>query len=47
MSQEYAGRDPIDIAKEAERDLDTTAKKQGGPPVRGGSDSTLVRLHSN
>jgi hypothetical protein len=44
MSKEYENQDPIDIAKQAEKDLDSTAAKQGHGGARGASDSTLVSL---
>lgn len=47
MSKEYENQDPIDIAKRAEQDLNSTANKQGGPPVRGAGDSTLVSYTTN
>ena len=40
MSQEYAGRDPLDIAKEAERDLNSTRAQQGDPAYGKGDSST-------
>ena len=36
MSQEYEGQDPLVIAQQAERDLNSNALKQG----YGGSDSS-------
>jgi len=38
MSQEYAGKDPLDIAAQAEKDLNSLGAKTG---AKGGSDSTL------
>lgn len=37
MSAEYKGQDPLDIVKQAERDLNSPSAKQGR---RGGSDSS-------
>ena len=39
MSAEYEGQDPLEIAKQAERDLNSDAMKQGK-----GSSSTSGRL---
>lgn len=42
MSQEYAGQDPIKLAQQAERDLNSDSAKQG----KTGSDSGMSRgLH--
>ena len=45
MSKEYEGQDLNEIAKQAERDLNTTAAKQGHGGARGASDSTLVGFY--
>lgn len=51
MSREYEGVDPLQLAKEAERDLNSKAAKQGhdlGGTARGGhgaSDSSMFILH--
>lgn len=50
MSQEYKGQDPIDIAKQAEKDLNSAAAKDGhrvddnSRKAHGASDSTMVSL---
>lgn len=44
MSDPYENQDLNEIAKQAERDLNSTAAKQGHGGARGGSDSTLVSL---
>jgi hypothetical protein len=50
MSKEYEGQDPIAIAQQAERDLNSTAAKQGSSletgtvnsnNTRGASDSSM------
>ncbi|KIV82253.1 hypothetical protein PV11_04376 [Exophiala sideris] len=41
MSAEYKGQDLMDIAKQAERDLNDPTAKQGTQSGKGGSDSTL------
>ena len=43
MSQEYAGQDPLKLAQQAERDLNTQAKKQA--LSKGASDSSMILPH--
>lgn len=47
MSQEYEGQDPLVIAQQAERDLNSNALKQGeGRNLRyGASDSSIYHTH--
>lgn len=47
MSKEYEGQDPLAIAQQAERDLNSNAMKQGeGRNLRyGASDSSKSHYH--
>jgi hypothetical protein len=47
MSKEYENQDPLEIAKQAEKDLNSTQMKEGQSNMKGASDSTNVSRSSS